>query len=688
MSERPPSTPNGRVILTYGRSLMALVIARSLAQRGVEVIGCDDVDLTVMSFSRHVKETFTVAPWKLRPDDFLDDLEAAVREYAPRDGRPYVLMPVFTEGELITRHRARFEPTLKLAAPAWKSIDLVHPKDHLAKLVESDGLPAPRTWIVPNRAALTKLAPTMTYPLIVKPSDGAGGRGVSAAASAEDAIEQVEALGYTPTPLLQEMVPGEDFCVAVLADKGKLAAMMAYRNLTTFPRKAGAGAVRETVDAEPFRVATEQVLAATGWNGLAELDFRWTGQVGDTPKLIEVNARFWAGIFHSIQTAVDFPWLLYQQTVGQPLDTVGEPQIGARTKTPGVWLLAAVEDVAATAPQLATAKEAWREIRRRLTAGELSGLREHLSAAKGVLSVSDIVEQFKAALSHGQDAPSEFSQDDDPLVGLGALFVLSSLVKHGKLPDELTYEAGAETGEPAVERAQNKRPTIGVTLPDQGDTLPWLAMKFAIWSAGGRAVRVTAKAPREPKTIDGLVFGGGSDVYPLAFDGRPKDGYRYDLARGDMEASWGLAARRHDLPVLGVCRGAQMLNVIAGGTLHMDLSSFEGADLTPTWWEHLTVRKPVRLRKRSRLAAIVGKDATKINIIHQQAINRVGAGLTVAAREPNGVIQAIEDRSRPFWIGVQYHPELMIYRAHHRRLFKALVAAAKARREPAAAVAP
>jgi predicted ATP-grasp superfamily ATP-dependent carboligase len=209
---------------------MALVIARSLAQRGVEVIGCDDVDLTVMSFSKHVKETFTVAPWKLRPDDFLDDLEAAVRDYAPRDGRPYVLMPVFTEGELIARNRTRFEPTLKLAAPAWKSIDQVHPKDHLARLVQNANLPAPKTWIMPDRSALTKLAPTLDYPLIVKPSDGAGGRGVSAAASAEAAVEQIEALGYRPTPLLQEMVPGEDFCGAVLADKGKLAAMMAYRN--------------------------------------------------------------------------------------------------------------------------------------------------------------------------------------------------------------------------------------------------------------------------------------------------------------------------------------------------------------------------------------------------------------------------------------------------------------------------
>ena len=93
MSEPRP----GRVIITYARSLMSLVIARSLAQRGVEVIGCDDVGMTVMSFSKHVKETFSVANWERDSEQFLQDLECAVRDYAPRDGRPYVLMPVFRE---------------------------------------------------------------------------------------------------------------------------------------------------------------------------------------------------------------------------------------------------------------------------------------------------------------------------------------------------------------------------------------------------------------------------------------------------------------------------------------------------------------------------------------------------------------------------------------------------------------
>jgi predicted ATP-grasp superfamily ATP-dependent carboligase len=142
-----PSKP-GRVILTYGRSLMALVIARSLAERGVEVIACDDVELTVCAFSRHVKETFRVAPWDSEPEQYLQDLEAAVLEYAPNDGRPYVLMPTFREIDLIARNRKRFEPAIKLAAPAIKSINLVTPKHCLAQLAREYDLDIPETWPV------------------------------------------------------------------------------------------------------------------------------------------------------------------------------------------------------------------------------------------------------------------------------------------------------------------------------------------------------------------------------------------------------------------------------------------------------------------------------------------------------------------------------------------------------------
>ena len=680
----------GRVILTYGRSLMALVIARSLARRGIEVIGCDDVDMTVLTFSKHVRETFTVAPWEARPADFLDDLEAAVREHAPRDGRPYVLMPVFREVELIARNRERFEPLIRVAAPDVESLDLVHPKDRLCSVTRSLGLPAPRGWCPADADAVKHLE--LDFPVIVKPTGGVGGRGVTIANSMDEAVAQCEALGFTPPPLIQDFAPGDDYCVAALAKDGDLQAIMAYRNLSTFPRKAGAGAVRESVDAQPFRDALARLLKETRWDGVCEVDFRWTGKPEDTPQCIEVNARFWAGIFHSIETGVDFPWLLYQQTIGQPFEEP-EAQVGVVTKTPAVWLLAAVEDAAASDPHLSAAADAWRRAKENLTTGKLAHAMEDAVRALGsAASARDALDAMMAAVAKTRGAPSELSSDKDPLVGLGALFVLSHLVRHKTLPPEITYSA--ETVVPQTECAPRKKPVIGITKPERGGVFSWWAMKFAVWLAGGKAVKVTAQAPGNPRTIDGLIFGGGSDIYPLRYDGQPKAGYRYDLARGDMEASWAATARLHDLPVLGVCRGAQMLNVFAGGTLHADLSAYDRPVSARGVIQQTLLRKPIRLLRTSKLGSILGRKDLHVNAIHQQAIARVGANLRVVAREPNGMVQAVEDPSRRFWIGVQFHPELMIYRKSMRGLFRALVEAAKVRaaerlaEAPAVAVAP
>lgn len=670
-----PRTP-GRVILTYGRSLMALVIARSLAERGVEVIACDDVGMTVCSFSRHVQENFTVAAWDTDPEQYLQDLEAAALEYAPTDGRPYVLMPVFREIDLIARNRKRFEPLIKVAAPKISSIGLVTPKHCLIELAHEHDLDIPETWLADSPEAITKLAPKLTYPVIVKPTDGAGGRGVACVDTLEEVQAHAAELGFSPPPLIQECIEGEDYCVAVLARAGELKAIMAYRNVTTFPREAGAGAVRETVDAEPFRAEAEKLLAATQWDGVAQLDFRWSGEAQDAPKLIEVNARFWAGIFHSIETGVDFPWLLYRQTIGEDVAIADEADIGATTKTAGAWFLAAIEDVAASDPHFNAAAHAWRKAKRRMKSGAvLSALDNAGKAVKETFSLGNATRELRAALRDLKDAPSELSEAKDPLVGLGALFVLSSLVRHGKLPPEVTYKADEGETEPQPP-PHRRRPVIGITKPESGDTLAYWAMKAAVWLAGGDPVKVTARAPREPHTIDGLIFGGGSDVYPKRYQGQPKPGYRYDLARGDMEASWALAARRHELPVLGVCRGAQMLNVLAGGTLHMDLSEFKHGRAR-TAFERFFQRFDVRVKKTSHLARVTQCPTTmRVNAIHSQAIDRLGAGLTVSAREPNGVIQAIEDRSQPFWIGVQFHPEFLIYRAPFRRLFANLVDAA------------
>jgi gamma-glutamyl-gamma-aminobutyrate hydrolase PuuD len=377
---------------------------------------------------------------------------------------------------------------------------------------------------------------------------------------------------------------------------------------------------------------------------------------------------------------VDFPWLLFCQTVGLNPEERPHPVIGATTKTPGVWLLSAIEDVAASDPHFEAASSAWRRGVRRLGHGKVpEAIRSFSMAATQALSVSGAMHELRDRMSELKGAPTELSDDEDPMVGLGALFVLSSLVRHGKLPPEVTYKAEEESPELLEVGLAERRPRIGITKPESGDELAFLAMKVAVWVAGGSPIELTARAPRDPQAIDGLIFGGGADVYPVRYAGVPKPDYRYDIERGDMEVSWAAAAREHDLPVLGVCRGAQMLNVLAGGTLHPDLTPF-GARPSSHFWERLTRRERIRVLPRSLLAATCGRTELRVNSIHSQAVARLGAGLVVAAREENGLIQAIEDRSRRMWMGVQFHPEFLIYRAPFRRLFRALVVEAQRRR--------
>lgn len=222
-----------------------------------------------------------------------------------------------------------------------------------------------------------------------------------------------------------------------------------------------------------------------------------------------------------------------------------------------------------------------------------------------------------------------------------------------------------------------QRPLIGITKPDRGDMAAFWAMRLALALAGARTRELTAEAPGEALALDGLMLGGGSDVHPSLFRAAPKAGYPYDLEREAMELAWLRRAWAEDMPTLGVCRGAQLMNVAAGGTLHLDMAeTFPETRYPSHWLEQVHFRKRVILEPGSLLAAIVGGDELRVNSIHSQAASHLGEGLRASARETNGAIQAIEAPSRRFWLGVQFHPEFMIYRRRCRRIFQAFVVAA------------
>jgi len=115
-----------RVILTYGRAWSALAATRSLGKRGVEVIAGDEYEFAPAALSKYTIAKFIYPNPDLEPERFLDTLEEVIRKHQPPDGEEYVLMPVHKEAYLIARHRARFEPLIKMAL-IHHQFETIHP---------------------------------------------------------------------------------------------------------------------------------------------------------------------------------------------------------------------------------------------------------------------------------------------------------------------------------------------------------------------------------------------------------------------------------------------------------------------------------------------------------------------------------------------------------------------------------
>ena len=204
-----------------------------------------------------------------------------------------------------------------------------------------------------------------------------------------------------------------------------------------------------------------------------------------------------------------------------------------------------------------------------------------------------------------------------------------------------------------------------------------LAYPGAVSRGGGAPLVVPPFAPEDDieailERVDGVLLSGGPDIHPCLYgqEEHPELG-PVDIGLDRFELGFVRRALERDLPLLGICRGAELMNVARGGTL---LQHVEGHRQTE---EARIPTHEVRIEEGSRVAQVLETTSAHVNTFHHQAVDELGGGVRAVAWSEDGLVEAIELAGLDFAVGVQWHAEGLIDEPHHCALFASFVAAAQ-----------
>jgi putative glutamine amidotransferase len=203
---------------------------------------------------------------------------------------------------------------------------------------------------------------------------------------------------------------------------------------------------------------------------------------------------------------------------------------------------------------------------------------------------------------------------------------------------------------------------VGVTYRDAGKVVPY---EKALRAVGIEPVLIRPGDPEPVEQLDGLLLTGGTDVNPKLFHQEAHEANdQPDDERDAMEQRLLESALERDLPVLAICRGMQLFNVVQGGTLAQHVEGHVQRDVADA--------HAIGVEAGTRLAQAIGPGKHLVNSRHHQIIAETGAGLRVSARSEEGYPEALERTDKKFAVAVQWHPEdLVDNREDAKRLFKA-----------------
>jgi len=437
-------------ILTFARSWNTVVATRSLGKMGVKVITGDNLYLAASNFSLYSKGFFSYPDPDKDPEGFIDKLVAVCQKYQGAN-TDLVLMPFHTDSFIIAANKERFDGLAKLALPDRDKIDLIGNKASLAEYCLEHDIATPKTVVINSVEGFPEIAEGFTYPAFLKISDSNAAIGLHKVESAEDAVkffnEDAEHfhLRGSGLAILQEAVPGEDYCSTFIFDHGEPRASMTYHNILDYPRKSGMGALRETVDAVEMEAMGEKLLKLVKWHGVAEIDFRWDGK--HKPYLIEVNPRFWGGLGQSVESGWNYPYMVFRLAVDGHIETVHPEKKDIRTFNPCLMTMRMIQEYAEAKDTKEELKEAFHEYARGKEKDRFKALDKLSDKVADAINPVERLKAVKKVVDENKGAVNELFKARDPLPLIGLLYPLAVFLRHGKISADMLVTGAGKSGD-------------------------------------------------------------------------------------------------------------------------------------------------------------------------------------------------------------------------------------------------
>jgi len=323
-------TRNMSVLVTDGHWRKTLAVVRSLGRKGVHVTVGERTFLNTSFFSKYCSRRIVYPSPRRNPEEFIEFILKEIRK-----NHYECLFPMEEETLLlVAKYRSEISKYTYLLIPDLEKVEFVRDKGKLLRFAESHGIPIPKTIY-----SLENPEPDMVQgPAVIKPRISSGSFGIAYVKKREDLIALYQGVhARYPFPLIQDWIPdgGGTFGLSALFDEASnVKAAFVHKKLRMYPVRGGPSTLREGVEYPQIMELGLSLLKSLNWVGVAMVEFKVDPRDG-TPKLMEVNPRFWGSLHLAIISGIDFPYLILRMARKERFPPFLHYAVGKRCR----WLL-------------------------------------------------------------------------------------------------------------------------------------------------------------------------------------------------------------------------------------------------------------------------------------------------------------------------------------------------------------